>query len=161
VPSPHGPATAVHEASHVVAARIVEPDARLVVVRIDKPLDANGDQCFGLTRFERPEYEDDEEQRAAYLRRLVVVLVGYLLDPDAQSFDWPPPWPECQDEEREQVGVLVRRIGLDEAGYRRICQVARELSLDPGFLRAVDLVARALGSVPVLTGEQVEELLTL
>jgi hypothetical protein len=67
----------------------------------------------------------------------------------------PPTWPVAEDE-IEGVGVLVKHLRLDEAGYREIVGLAEKLLADPDFQRLRGLIARALHLAPVLDGESVE-----
>jgi hypothetical protein len=87
--------------------------------------------------------------------QVVVALVGYLSE-DAP--DWPPPWPECLEEKREALGVVLRELGVAEAIYEQLVELARDLLADDDFLRLRNALARALHQVPRLEREDIEAL---
>jgi hypothetical protein len=134
-------ATCRHEAAHAAAA-IWLGGRTIRCVRVDEPdLGVPGKMTAERERDLRPE-------------DLIVNLVGWMADGECPG-TWPPTWPVAEDT-AEGVGVLVKRLGLDEAGYREIVGLAEKLLANPDFQRLMLLVARALHLAPVIDGESVE-----
>jgi hypothetical protein len=133
--------TRMHEAAHCAAA-IWFGGRSIRCVRVDWPdVDVPGETTVERERDLRPE-------------DLIIRLVGWMEDGECPGA-WPPPWPVAEDS-AEGVGVLVKHLGLDEAGYREIVALAEKLLADPDFQRLQGLIARALHIAPVIDGESVE-----
>jgi hypothetical protein len=135
-------ATCNHEAAHA-AACIWFGGRAVQCVRVDHPEPGTNGQVLS-------ELGPDLIQP----RDAVVALVGYMTDGSA---DWPPEWPVHKDEV-EALGLIVRALKLDEENYRRLIGVAEDLLENMDFRRLMDAIATALGRVPAISGEELEEL---
>jgi hypothetical protein len=96
-----------------------------------------------------------ERERDLRPEDLIVALVGWMADDECPG-TWPPPWRRVAEVGTDGVGALVKRLGLDEAGYREIVGLAEKLLANPDFQRLQRLIARALAIAPVIDGESVE-----
>jgi len=76
------------------------------------------------------------------------------LPPNAQ---WPEPWP-VRPNAPENIGVLVRELGLNKDQYEDICRIAEDLVSQPFFREAVELVARAAMIAPSIDAAGLETL---
>jgi hypothetical protein len=133
-------ATCRHEAAHAAAA-VWLGGRSIHYVRVDGDVDVPGRMTA-------------ERERDLVPEDLIVNLVGWMADGECPG-TWPRTWPVAEDS-AEGVGVLVKRLGLDEAGYREIVGLAEKLLANPDFQRLMHLIARALSIAPVLDGESVE-----
>jgi hypothetical protein len=134
--------TCRHEAAHAAAA-IWLGGRSIRCVRVDWPdVDVPGRMTAERERDLAPE-------------DLIINLVGWMCDGEYPG-TWPPTWPVAENTAEDGVGVLVKWLGLDEAGYREIVALAEKLLADPDFQRLQGLIARALHFAPVIDGESVE-----
>jgi hypothetical protein len=131
-----------HEAAHAAAA-IWFGGRPVKCVRVDH--DVYGELGRVTTEHERDVGPQD----------LIINIVGWMADGEYPGI-WPPPWRLAKRMKVDGVGVLVRYLELDEAGYRELVDQAERLLADPAFQRLQGLIARALQIAPVIDGESVE-----
>jgi hypothetical protein len=114
-------ATCRHEAAHAAAA-IWFGGKKIRCVRVDWP-------DVGV-----PGSMTTERERDLIPEDLVTGLIGWMADDECPG-TWPPPWRRVAEVETDGVGALVKRLGLDEAGYREIVGLAEKLLANPDFQR--------------------------
>ena len=76
--------------------------------------------------------------------------------------DQPPPWPPDRDSlvtDEHNAAVLVEHLGLCEHEYEAAIIIARTWLDSHNVKAASALLSQALFKVPVITGDQLEELL--
>ena len=136
--------TAVHEASHVAAAILLDRPVEHVLVQV-------GASWVGeeLGHARIPVGERLE------VGQVPICLVGYWSE---DRPGWPPSYEDALIEERESLGLVLRLLGATEAVYDDLVDIARRMLADPIFIRLRDAIARALRAVPRLEGEDIERL---
>jgi hypothetical protein len=89
------------------------------------------------------------------------IVIAAAMGPLAEG-DPPPSWPPDPDSiERDErnLAILVEYLELDESDYKAAIAIAAHLLDDPDVKAAHALLCQALHRVPVITGEQLRELL--
>ena len=71
---------------------------------------------------------------------------------------WPPPYELARTEQRERLGIVIRRLGVDEDDYNEVVELVRDMLADEDFQRLRDAIARALSAAPRLEREDIEAL---
>ena len=135
----------MHEAAHASMAILM--DRRVERVEVDPGMHLPGEEA-GRTIV--PVDVDRIE-----VSQLAVCLAGYLSD---GAPDWPPPWPEALEEEREALGLVLKLMQVDEASYLAAIERVRAILDHPNFKRLQSGIARALATVPVLTQTNIERI---
>ncbi len=134
-----------HEAAHASVAMLVGLDVRSVAAphwTLKQLEDAGPDseEAAGMALIERPSPDDHDK-----LRKTAIVLLAGRLEEGAAY--WPPTWPlsavpEAGDE--ADLTATVKQLDLDEAGYRKLTQDARELTQSDEYLRIQPVIAELL-----------------
>lgn len=150
--------TCKHEAAHAAAIhRLSDGAFPLIEVRVDRPAPDRA----GNVRFEHPEVGlvEDPEVRAAIVRALLIVkLVAPIVE---RLAGWPPlPYYLALESSTEQLGDFLREYEVDSQTYYLAVHDAYELAAAPAFQQEWSRLAVALNERPVLTGDEVEEILT-
>jgi hypothetical protein len=89
------------------------------------------------------------------------IVIATLMGPMAEG-DTPPSWPPDPDStnrDEHNLGVLVEHLGLDEAAYKFAIAIAATWLDWHEVKGAMALLGQALHRVPVITGDQLCELL--
>jgi hypothetical protein len=140
----HPAKTIIHESGHAVGLLVNHHG--VAEVRVDH--DVPGE--LGLTT------ADFSHSQADY-GYLIAGLMGPM-----NAGDPPPPWPpdrDSNDTDERNAAVLVEHLELSRSDYLGACAIA-EFLLDWHECKgAMALLGQALHRVPVITGEQLEELL--
>jgi hypothetical protein len=142
-------ATCAHEAGH--AAGLVFQGRLPVEIRVDRPTY----ELAGRVRIDPGEGLD----RDRATDQVVMTLLGPIMEPQA---DWPPAFPPDSQSEVNDVralGLLVGYLKLTESDWRELVAAAHRVADDPNFKSMHALIANALEHVPVITGEQLRDLI--
>ncbi len=132
---------ALHEARHTVTSWFFEVPVESVAVGVHSHVE--GEMWTVSGREIGPE-------------DLIISLTGWMGDPNLPpDAEWPERWP-VRENAPEGIGSIVRRLGLDQETYERLCGVAEQLVELERFKEATRLVARALMVAPRIDREGLE-----
>lgn len=135
--------TAIHEASHCAAAWLLGRDVAYTWREVGSVLPG---ETLGHARI--PITTLDGTQ-------VPIAVIGYL---STATENWPPRFEDALDEEREGLGIILRRLGATEEKYEKTIEFCRELLEDEHFVRLRDAIARALARVPRIERDTIERL---
>jgi hypothetical protein len=140
----HPEKTIVHEAGHAVG--LLVNGHGVALVRVDHDVYGELGLCTA----------DFTNSSADY-----GIVIADMMGPMAAG-DPPPSWPPDPDaieKDERNLAILVEYLELDETAYKFAIAIAAHLLDDPEVKAAHALLCQALHRVPVITGEQLRELL--
>lgn len=136
------PATARHEAAHLLALHLLGAGRKVKRVWVD----GRDDGIAGKI--------ETELERDIGPQDLVIALVGWMTDGECPR-KWPPSWPVDEDE-YDAVGRLVRVLKLSEEQYLGLVDVAEDLVAESVFAEKVGFYARGIATAPSMDFESTE-----